>query len=208
MRRLGLLALLLAVATAVPSWHTVVDLDVDESHRRLLQGAAPSLSGPFKRPDGTLSACPGDWQLLNITSFSETDCPALEELACRPPLCSWDGQYCSSGETAGRARLVCVRRQLDEAHRDETRPSYYASSAFFALGHTYSRVRGAVQALSKGSPDAFREEAGRSSGGEPTIDEPYVDGVSITHGAPRRHIITYVAGLSYGQRGYSSHGYK
>ena len=105
------------------------------------------------------------------------------------------------------------------------------------VGYSYTRVRGFVRAYTAGSPDAFRPEPGRSAGSEPTIDEPYVDGLSITHGTnqapacvhlhiyphiyshmcrmpsamsfphgtgmPRQHLVTYVAGLSYGQRGYS-----
>ena len=103
---------------------------------------------------------------------------------------------CTSLETVGTPRLVCVRRQTDLAERapgmagmeipellqDTTRPNYFTTSAFFGLGHKYTRVRGFVRAHTAGSPDAFRPESGRSAGTKPTIDEPYVDGLSITHG--------------------------
>ena len=42
-----------------------------------------------------------------------------------------------------------------------------------------------------GSPDAF---CCRSS--SVSINTPYVDGISITHGSPRQHIFTYAAGYS------------
>ena len=39
------------------------------------------------------------------------------------------------------------------------------------------------------TPDAFRRLGGAGSG----INDPYVDGVSITHGDPRNHVWTYAA---------------
>ena len=43
-----------------------------------------------------------------------------------------------------------------------------------------------------GAPDAFNTPR---CPGFCTIDKPYVDGVSVTHGSPRMHIWTYAAGL-------------
>ena len=43
-----------------------------------------------------------------------------------------------------------------------------------------------------GTPDAFNTPR---CPGFCTIDKPYVDGVSVTHGSPRMHIWTYAAGL-------------
>ena len=40
-----------------------------------------------------------------------------------------------------------------------------------------------------GSPDAF----GYTHSSSQTIDEAYVDGISITHGTPRNHLFTYAA---------------
>ena len=172
-----------------------------------------------------------DWRLLNVTIFAETDCPARKESDCSPPLCNWTGMTCTSLITTGTPQLVCTRRQTDLTLQDETRPNYFTTSAFFGLGHKYAWVRGFVRAYTAGSPDAFRPESGRSAHTETTIDEPYVDGLSITHGTgqpsrvcphsvhicrrmpwnmsihmsgmPRKHITTYAAGLSYGHRGYS-----
>ena len=53
---------------------------------------------------------------------------------------------------------------------------------------------GRVRGYQFGSPDAFDVLACPASC---TIDGPYFDGVSITHGAsPRKHIWTYVAGIA------------
>lgn len=62
------------------------------------------------------------------------------------------------------------------------------SSNTFNVSHIYySRVCGMIKAYQVGSPDAFH-------GGNGDIDGPYVDGVSITSGSPRRqHIWTFAA---------------
>ena len=49
-------------------------------------------------------------------------------------------------------------------------------------GVPYQEVRGKVKAYQFGSPDCFR-------GG--SIDNVYVDGISITQGRPRKHVWTY-----------------
>ena len=58
-------------------------------------------------------------------------------------------------------------------------------------GQTYQSVRGRVRAYQFGTPDAFKVT---SIG--PSIDNPYVDGISITHGQnPREHIFTLAVGV-------------
>ena len=52
----------------------------------------------------------------------------------------------------------------------------------------YTMVCGKMVGYQKGSDDAFNNFP------SPTINEPYVDGVSITRGTPRRHIWTYAMG--------------
>ena len=51
---------------------------------------------------------------------------------------------------------------------------------------------GVVQGYIFGSPDAF----GYTHSSSQTIDDAYVDGISITHGSPRNHLFTYAAALS------------
>uniref|UniRef100_A0A1X7SQG5 Uncharacterized protein n=1 Tax=Amphimedon queenslandica TaxID=400682 RepID=A0A1X7SQG5_AMPQE len=57
-------------------------------------------------------------------------------------------------------------------------------------GVPYSIVCGRVRGYQKYSLDAFHHRKSSS------IDSPYVDGVSITHGSPRKHIWTLAAGYS------------
>ena len=57
----------------------------------------------------------------------------------------------------------------------------------------YSRVCGKIQAYQVGSTDAFQiRQVGVAS---PTIEQRYVDGISLTHGHPRQHIWTFAAAL-------------
>ena len=62
---------------------------------------------------------------------------------------------------------------------------------------TYSRVCGRIIAYQAGSPDAFYNSA---VAGYSSIDQVYVDGISVTHGRnPRKHIWTFAAALSEAQ---------
>ena len=60
-------------------------------------------------------------------------------------------------------------------------------STFYHAGHSYSRVCGRVIGHQFGHTDAFHSHM--------TIDQPYVEGVSITHGSPQSHIWTLAADL-------------
>ena len=57
----------------------------------------------------------------------------------------------------------------------------------------YSRVCGIVKGYQDSTPDAFGPFI---RGNDSTIDMPYVDGVSITQGSPRRHLWTYATGVA------------
>ena len=66
------------------------------------------------------------------------------------------------------------------------------ASVPISVQFSYSQVCGIVKGYQYHSPDAFEP----INGGHNTIDTYYVDGVSITHGSPRRHLWTYANGLS------------
>ena len=63
-------------------------------------------------------------------------------------------------------------------------------SQIYTVQQNYQRVCGRITGYQIGSTDVF--------GGPPLINEPYVDGVSVTYGMPRKHIwtCTFAAGLS------------
>ena len=69
-------------------------------------------------------------------------------------------------------------------------PASCSSVMFDTHGIEYSQVCGKIIAYQDKTPDAYYRRQQR------TIDQNYVDGVSLTHGRnPRRHIWTFVASL-------------
>ncbi len=89
-------------------------------------------------------------------------------------------QQCPSGfRLKTDPKRVCVR----------TTDRSCTSITFPVHGVQYSKVCGQVRGYQVGSPDAFGHRQSSV-----TIDNNYVDGVSITHGAlPRHHIWTFAA---------------
>ena len=60
------------------------------------------------------------------------------------------------------------------------------SSVQFPVGMTYSEVCGRVTGYQYWGPDAFSSHR--------SINDAYVEGVSLTHGSPRKHIWSFAAG--------------
>ena len=91
------------------------------------------------------------------------------------------------------------RRTCGRAHSGLRNCSY---TTFSVGGSQYSRMCGRALAYRFGRNSAFREYHFRRQG----IEGPYVDGLSLTHGAPgsRQHIWTFASGL-YTKRHYYYH---
>ncbi len=68
------------------------------------------------------------------------------------------------------------------------------STIFPVNGVRYSRVCGKIKAYQFNAVNAFSWYAIRDWS-QTTIDVPYVDGISLTHGSPRKHIWSFAAGL-------------
>lgn len=67
---------------------------------------------------------------------------------------------------------------------------------FYTTGRQYSRVCGRIIGYQVATPGAFHVVHGDQT---PTsLADPYVDGVSVTHGNPRSHIWTFAAGVTEG----------
>ena len=66
------------------------------------------------------------------------------------------------------------------------------SVKFSSYGINYTQVCGKVVGYQRGSPDAVDHTIGT---GHNDINSHYVDGISLTHGSPRQHIWTFMAGL-------------
>lgn len=78
------------------------------------------------------------------------------------------------------------------------------SSAFLdTQGLSYSKVCGKIIGYQQKSPDAFGPYNNNPA---LTIDDVYVDGISLTHGqSPRKHIWTFAAALDETLNGYLSY---
>ena len=67
------------------------------------------------------------------------------------------------------------------------------SAVTYAINDNYKCIFGRINALQVGTPDGFQRHT-LSRPATPTINDNYVDGVSLTHGSsPRTHIWTYIA---------------
>ena len=96
-------------------------------------------------------------------------------------------QSCPNGlnlRSKGTQR-ACGRRSPGEGACDSV---FYPS-----LGIRYSQVCGRVHGYQFGSPDAYAVHAGNTDI-QTRIDAAYIDGVSITHGTPRKHIWSLLGG--------------
>jgi hypothetical protein len=62
------------------------------------------------------------------------------------------------------------------------------SSVLVTPPFSFREMRGTVRALGFGVAEAFRDDGGK------TIDDTYVDGMSITVGTPRNHVFTFALG--------------
>ena len=79
--------------------------------------------------------------------------------------------------------------------RNSTRYNTCSSATFPVSGGEYNRICGKIKAYQWGATTAFLSyHTSRVT----TIDGAYACGVSVTHGTPRNHIWTFVAGLSEG----------
>lgn len=61
------------------------------------------------------------------------------------------------------------------------------STLLSSNGISYSKVCGKVMGYQYGLPDGIKTHD--------SIDSPYLDGISVTHGSPRNHIWSFIAGL-------------
>ena len=77
------------------------------------------------------------------------------------------------------------------------------SSVHFPTGSSsYTQICGIVRGYAKGAPNAFGPSYNVPD--LANIDSPYVDGISITLGSPRHHILTYAARRDEREGGFCS----
>ena len=86
-------------------------------------------------------------------------------------------------------------RKITSPTRACRAPSHDAgcySAHFITYNIPYSRVCGMVVGYQKGAPDGFYSIMRKRK----SINDPYLDGVSITYGSTRKHLWSYAAGIS------------
>jgi len=88
------------------------------------------------------------------------------------------GDDCPTGWKKGSIKHTSFCRSLGDS-------SGCYSATFSSKEITYQKVCGMARGYQKGTPDAFRSDVN--------------DGLSITHGDPRQHIWSYVAGYTTGE---------
>ena len=98
------------------------------------------------------------------------------------------GHQCPSGFTEHNDSNIRTCRRTDT--------SAGCGSVMMDVPYQYSRVCGRVRAYQVGTTNAFNNIS---------IDGAYVDGVSLTHGKPRKHIWTFAAGLQEDLRNSHRH---
>ena len=98
------------------------------------------------------------------------------------------GDFCPSGwtniTTPGASPKVVCRSGNDVGGCH--------SAIFTTYNITFNKICGQVKGYQKGSTDAFQP----TNYGTKSINDHYVDGLSITLGNPRKHVWTYATGLS------------
>ena len=97
---------------------------------------------------------------------------------------------CPSGLEARMEPPSSCRRAVQESG---------CSSVYFDPGDiAYSRVGGRVRARQSGQPDGFQDFDGPRFRGEVSLEDNYVDGISLTYGdeGNRTHIWTFAASLN------------
>ena len=114
--------------------------------------------------------------------------------------CDMEGTNC--GGEGGWTRVAFVNMSqpgvtcptgLTQIQRSGLTLCSRGSTMFTTLGLNYTAICGRVRGYQSGQPDGFRNSISNSA---LTVDNGYVDGVSITHGScPRQHVWTYAIGL-------------
>ena len=134
--------------------------------------------------------------LQDITSSGMSNCP-----------CGGSGQWTniadfnfSDPDVACPSGFTLITEPVRGCGRAPAEAADCKSVIFLSGGQSYSHVCGRVNGYQKGSTDAFDR-------GFRTLEQDYVDGVSLTHGArgSRQHIWTFVAAILETSPSYNPH---
>ena len=164
-------------------------------------GICPSLLTLWTiEPNGEVDSCPSTVD-LDLVSQIRNNISSILAGFMRVPQCGNGLWYRVAYLNVSDSTQECPSNwnQIDTPIKACGRPTSTGvrclGEYFPTRGLQYGKVCGRVIGYQEGSADAFQRF---SLSRQQTIDEPYVDGISVTHGMPRTHIWTFAAGASEG----------
>ena len=153
---------------------------------------------PAVLSEGDVGACPSSDSLESLKQTAKEEiATALQNITNCP--CGGSGQWTnianfnfSDPDVACPSNFTLLTTPVRGCKRAPGQGPVCISAVFSSRGQSYSRVCGRVNGYQKGTTDAFYLSAGLR-----TLEQIYVEGVSLTHGTPgsRQHIWTFVAAL-------------
>ena len=159
----------------------------------------PVIISPAVLSGGDGGACPSSDSLDSLRqTVREEIATALQDISPTNCPCGGLGQWTniaafnfSDPDVACPSGFTLITTPVRGCKRAPGEAASCKSVIFSSGGQSYSRVCGRVNAYQKGTTDAFDISPADMDG----LEEDYVDGVSLTHGAPgsRQHIWTFVA---------------
>ena len=155
----------------------------------------PVIISPAVLSGGDVGACPSSDSLDSLRESAKGEITtALQDMTSTEMSncpCGGSGQWTniadfnfSDPDVACPSGFTLITEPVRGCGRAPTEGGACKSAVFSSGGQSYSRVCGRVNAYQKGTTDAFYP-----FGTDRTLEERYVDGVSLTHGAPgsRQH---------------------
>ena len=174
----------------------------------------PVIISPAVLSGGDFGACPSSDSLDSLRqTVREEIATALQDVSAiiNCP-CGGSGQWTNiANSNFSDPDVACPSgfTLITEPVRGCGRAPGEAATCKYAIlssgGQSYSRVCGRVNSYQKGTTDAFHFDRGSR-----TLEQYYIDGVSLTHGAPgsRQHIWTFAAAFAETEspvyRGYNN----
>ena len=158
----------------------------------------PVIISPAVLSGGDVGACPSSDSLDSLRqTVREEIATTLQDISPTNCPCGGSGRWTnvadfnfSDPDVACPSGFTLITTPVRGCKRAPGEGASCKSVVFSSGGQSYSRVCGRVNGYQKGTPGAF--DLPFNTGG---LEEIYMDGVSLTHGAPgsRQHIWSFVA---------------
>ena len=167
----------------------------------------PVTIAPAVLSGGDVGACPSSDSLDSLRQTVKQEIvTALQEISPVNCPCGGSGRWTnianvnfSDPDVACPSGFTLITEPVRGCGRAPGEAATCKSVVFSSGGQSYSRVCGRVNGYQKGVPDAFNVYTTLRG-----LEDTYVDGVSLTHGAPgsRKHIWTFASSLRETGSGY------